>query len=94
MMLRNRHAGDALVAIFTEMLNASCIAGLPWVASADGSISVQDHVADARREATAMLTSNVLRLAGKAPATSPADAPSAGTVADASADEITHQRGA
>jgi hypothetical protein len=52
---------EVIAAIFAEMLNESCIAGLPWVAS-DGSISVQDHVADAQREARAMLSSIVQRL--------------------------------
>ena len=53
---------EVVAAIFAEMLKESCIAGLPWVASADGSISVQDHVADAQREARAMLSSIVQRL--------------------------------
>ena len=52
---------EVIATIFAEMLNESCIAGLPWVAS-DGSISVQDHVADAQREARAMLSSIVRRL--------------------------------
>src|SRR6516225_3411964 len=53
---------EVVAAIFAEMVKESCIAGLPWVASSDGSISVQDHVADAQREARAMLSSIVQRL--------------------------------